>query len=260
MEIVKNAIRCVDCSKILEKPVSIGCGKCVCRKHVEHLMDQMYACKSCGDEHRITRDNSQVVEPLEALIKANIEKLNLGEVYTEAYTNCAELDRVLDDAEELFNDPEYYINESIGKLKNEIEVMREIYKIQIDNMAHELTADLDAYKHECMSNLDQAQCRDRINHMKEYLTLMRNELAECQAKLNDFNTNEREWQVVKHNCQRHSYVLKSNSDDLRSVLLLDKYNRYTACVRSFKKIRLNYQTSNNSSIAESQDFYQETWD
>lgn len=98
MDIVKLAINCSECSSTLNIPVVLPCGWSICLKHLENLQDLTFFCKPCGEDHKIDANYLNTNKALDILVNANVENLNLGREYQEAFNITNELDEAIKDS------------------------------------------------------------------------------------------------------------------------------------------------------------------
>lgn len=236
MEIVEQAFKCSECRRLLEKPVAICCGQTVCLKHVENLENDVFYCKPCEQDHRIEKSSINVNKGYELLINANIKNINLGVEYKDAFELCQQLDRIIPEAQSLTTDPSYFINDSMAKLKNKTEVLREQHKLLIDEQANKIVHDLDKFEKECRSQLDSTDFKTKITNFNNNINQIKNKLDDWKKTLNDFGSQEDRWKIIKRESKKAISDFRTHSNDFKNQLLLNKVNQYLSAVLDFRQI------------------------
>lgn len=238
MDILKSVIKCGDCSRVLEKPVTLPCGSSICLKHLESLQNRTYLCKLCDEDHHIEESNMIVSKALERLINSNVENLNLGCDYNDAFDFCNGLDQSLKNLEAWTNEPMSFIKQTIDKLKNKTELIREERKLKIDEEAKKIIEQLETYLEQCKNNLDSSDLQTKLDEINHDIINTKEKLVEWQTKLNDFSLDEQEWKWIKEYSNKYNYSIKQKSWYLKRELL-KKIDDSIFLVLNFKDMKFN---------------------
>lgn len=238
MDVVKKAFKCAECRNRLVKPVTLVCGVSVCLEHVENLKNSTYLCKCCWENHSIDNKSTNVNKALEMLIEANIGSINLGSGYKRSFESGRELDRVINDMEALVKDSRYFINQTIGILRNQIGLIRLNYKLKIDSMADEIVEKLNSYEEECKNYLHSNDYNKSLVEIDKNLYPRKQNLIRLNSLLNKFSSNENEWDSIEQNSQEDCTKIANDILNLKVDLLGNKLGNYVSLIGQFLKINL----------------------
>lgn len=240
MNVVKKAIKCDNCSAILDRPITLPCGVNVCKKHLVNLVNGKFSCGTCQVDHEIEDKMLNVNKSLELLLNANIKSLNLGAKYNEAYRTCAQLDKICLDMDRLLLDPSFFIVETVAKLKNRVDLLREKFKLSIDQKADQITQQLDKYVHECKNNLksNSELKKNKMYRFTENNNLAKKSLTEWKDTLNFFGSAESDWTSIKQKSDQA--FVKQNNDliAMKRELLQSKLKSHFDLVSNFEHFKL----------------------
>jgi hypothetical protein len=158
METIASAIKCSLCRGVLDSPVLLPCSDLICQRHVHQPGDvggagELMHCLECNASHTIPPGGFPEVKVLTKLLNAKINKLTFPIEYTNAFDSIRQTAKALDEFKLFQNDPYYFVNKTIGELKREVDLMRDQFKLKIDQKADELIQELEQYELECKSNL-----------------------------------------------------------------------------------------------------------
>lgn len=242
MEIIEKAFNCPQCNCVLQKPVTLTCGASVCREHVENLSNNLFLCKSCEHDHQIVKESTNVNKALELLISANIKSIDLGDEFNGAFESCNELDRIIHDLEIITKDPNYFINNSIEKLRNKTELLREQHKLMIDEKANNIILELDMYEKECQANLDVDDFKIKIDAMSKNINQLKEQLAGCNKTLNDFSSKKNQFSNIWQESKTTIDKFTIESIHLKRELLVNKIDQYFSILDDFKEMTVKFNT------------------
>lgn len=239
MEIVQNAFDCADCRRFLEKPVTLVCGTTVCLKHVESLKDGNFFCKSCERDHPIEKRSLSVNKSFELLINANIKNIYFGHEYKEALGSFNKLNEMIAQLETIAKDPSYFINKSIGQLKNKTELIREHHKLVIDLRANQIIRQLDEYEKNCRANLNSFDFKAKVAKLDKHVNEVKLKLNKWKIILNDFGSIDYEWRtIVRESKQILSNLAGYLIDFEYELLLNDKIDLHYSTVFKYQNVSL----------------------
>jgi hypothetical protein len=122
MNLLSDSITCTRCKEILKLPVSFPCGHCVCKHHVNEVLETNAAnnqieCFICNKLYDIPMDGFAPNRPIESLLEKEIDSIDLGDEYNSARDKCEQFDRMLEHFNRIRNDPEVEISTVIRDLK-----------------------------------------------------------------------------------------------------------------------------------------------
>lgn len=128
-----KSLKCVNCDDILDSPVSLPCSHIICQIHISTLKHHEHViCSACRVSHAIKEvatamNQSSAMSSL--ILKSGAEQ----------------------EEPKWFGDLDYYIYDRIDELKNKAELKRELLKLALDQIAHELVDKLGEFekRHRC---------------------------------------------------------------------------------------------------------------
>jgi hypothetical protein len=145
MEEIHISLKCTECKCILEKPVVLPCGDCICQRHVKQDSNE-YTCLVCDIIHPVPRGGFCPVNALERLIKAKFHTMKFPPEYESTLKSLRDFEKLLDQLEVFKKDPYYSIYASIADLKSETDLLREEFKLRIDEQADGIIQELNKYE------------------------------------------------------------------------------------------------------------------
>lgn len=242
METLKIAIQCIECKGVLEKPVALQCGMCVCQRHLLNLASHAYTCKSCGDDHHIDEKLIIVNKSLELLIEAQIDKLDLGREYRHAMETRDKLDRLVSATETFRNDPRYFVNSLVGKLRNQTELLREEHKLKIDQKANKIIAALNCFEFECGLRLTSNEFVAKLTKFDLDLKRIRENLIDWRKSLDSLESKKLKWETIKRDGEAANTHLINSVVDLKAEIFGEELRNHIRTVAQFEDIVLSYKT------------------
>jgi hypothetical protein len=215
-------------------PVLLPCGYSVCQKHVQ---GSQYYCTRCGICHLIPRQgfpqNRAVVE---LLLHANDNFQN--DIQRQDYNNSAtfesfrRLEETFEEMRLLHSEPSYFLNQTIGQLKRDANLIREEFKLKIDERADKIIGELDEYEQECSRALNVHQVQQKLEQMVI-------EMAELRRNMGSFVSSETEWKDLKSQAEIKNATLQDKLAEYKHEALLLKLNEYQTKIVSFSTIKLH---------------------
>lgn len=236
MDVIKTSTICCDCEKVLEKPILMPCGQSVCLRHVENVPNNIYGCKSCGQEHKTNPEYLFINKGLENLIKANLDKIPFSYEYTKAFDYCQQLNDLIMEFELLKKDSSNFVNQIIGKLKNQTELIREEYKLIIDTNANKLIDELNEYERECNSKLERSEFQSVVDKIESDISSIKQDLGEWDKELNDFVSTEEQFETIKEKSREHLFNVDKQTFNFKRQLLTQKLEKFYDSIETFSKI------------------------
>ena len=149
MNKIQKIIICSECNKVFETPIILPCNHSICHKHVnKKSIGDKFKCSKCGLDHEISANRFPLNEDLCEIIETQIAS---SSVHKEAVESVDNLNRMIEDVDNLINDPSSYFYEEISELKNRVNLKSEQLKLKIDEEKDKLLKKLDDYKTRCDS-------------------------------------------------------------------------------------------------------------
>jgi hypothetical protein len=247
MDIIKKAITCSVCKTTLDAPVLLPCGKSICEKHVNNESDA-YACDDCDLDHLIPENGFPRNKIAEDLVRTKIQQFNLGEDYENLKESCVDFKAIIESIQHLKNDPTLYINETIGEIKNAIDLRRDELKLQIDEEAQVLIDELDEYEEECKANLISKEFTDTSLELGEFLRSMSTDLDKWQSQLDIFEINVDKLKQMYQDSNQKLEELQDRKQKLTKSLLKNQLTEY-------KERKVNFINKEFSSSSKYTDIY-----
>lgn len=119
MDEILSAINCSNCQKSLKNPLLLPCNHSVCEKHVTEEQRSI-KCLECGQEHEKPEHGFVKNLALQRIIETGIERMDLGPAYRQVNTSCKKFNLLLDEIENLTQNPDNYIHSLISDLKTKV--------------------------------------------------------------------------------------------------------------------------------------------
>lgn len=126
MDIVLDSLKCVDCRKTLDQPISLPCGHLICKSHTEEIAQEEIICSKCGTRHQ--NKEFAVIEAVLNMIKVQLDSFDFGPEHSETTKSCDELKNEIDKNDSILNDMDYFIHKSVDSLKNRVLLQSEHLK------------------------------------------------------------------------------------------------------------------------------------
>jgi Skp family chaperone for outer membrane proteins len=223
MEPVFDPIKCKTCEEILNKPVFLPCGHSICQVHVDEAKtsNSDIKCCRCMESHSIPEKGFSLNKDLEALIENRIDSLDLGEDYNYTHNQSLAFANFVERFESYTNKPEMRIHNYISGEKNEIDLIREKLKKEIDQKCLLMIEKLEEFEKECMANLDSVRSRfdDKLD---EKLNKWKIKSEQFTNDLRSFESSKRK--KVKEEVDLHLKEIRSELYDFDESLFLNRFN------------------------------------
>ena len=231
MESLLKFIKCKKCLELLEKPVVLPCGNCICEKHQNEDRDDNNSvyCSVCDLHHEIPPNGGFVRNlPLEELIEQKIDRIDFGEEYHSAYNKLKDFSDLFEEFEKLKNNPEDKVYDIISEIKSEIDLRREELKSQIDKDALSVIKKLDEYEAECKAKIASIKAEieknNKINRWKEDLNRWRQQMRTFEKHIDKWkkihkesSSKYHEMIIAYHNF--HDELFLNRLDDYKDLKL-----------------------------------------
>jgi hypothetical protein len=252
MEMIKEAIKCAECKSVLESPVFLPCSDSICKKHVKEGASEFH-CLACDIIHQVPNVGFPVNKALAVLLKRKIQNSKFSPEYNRALESIKHLENKVDEAKLFQRDPHFFINKVISELKSETDILRDEFKLAIDQKADAIIKDLDEYEQECKSNLNSRDVAKKLDEMSIIIREINDDLAAWQETLRDFDAKEEILKLIKENGVRYKSELQSKLNEYESDFLMRKIGGYQQKVLSFCKTKL--QSNHKLTIFRSNLYY-----
>ena len=190
MDKITNAIKCVNCSSIINSPVMLFCGHSVCKHHTQtnnpenvfNLLNQnKITCGKCLKEHTIPSEGFPQNESLIEILAAQIHKIDLGKMHKKAKQDCETIESLVNETEAVLADPTCLTMEEIDTMKNSIFLRREELKLKIDKETDKLITKIDDFLE---------RTKNSVNKKEYKLLNEQNKMAKINLNKNKGKLNE----------------------------------------------------------------------
>lgn len=236
MDKISTSLKCVFCTEILLKPVTLPCGHSICQKHTE-TNNERITCAQCGSNH--LNKGFCVSEALEKIIASQLASLDFGNVHKEARSSCAKLRDVLDRITLVLKDPNFYTHEEINELKNRIVLKNEEFKFKLEEATQKLLDSLEKYNDNCKQYLNSVDYEKNANIMLEARNEAEKELEERLLILNEIKLNESDWKQIQADTDQKCNDLKQKLNEFQQQLLLERLEENKRNINMFEKINVD---------------------
>lgn len=239
MDIIKNAVKCIKCKGLLEVPVLLPCGECVCKKHIDTSQKEFF-CIGCGNNHRIPKGGGFYrIKALENIIKTRVDKINMGIEYNRTFETCKNLENVLNEVNFLKAVPVYHIVDVIDRLKNEVDIKREELKHKIDLESDRIIGELSEYELECKRNLTSQEFMAKSRELEEKIVNVKLDLDAWLRQLDNLESNVKKWDKIRNESEKRIKDMQSSMKRFQDQLLLNKLAEFELKHIEFGEIDVN---------------------
>jgi hypothetical protein len=238
MDVFFNSIKCIDCKHVLNSPVLLPCGHSICQDHVTSHGGSRgeYHCLECDTIHAIPSGGFIRNMALQSMLNANIQRVKFSQEYESAFASCKSFEKILADFKLYQTDPFYYINNTIGELKMETDLLREECKLKIDQKADEIIKELEKYEQTCAQHVN-LKGHQLTKTTGELVQQMDDRLDKWKQCLATFDSDEDKWAKMKLECESQMAQLQVKLVEYKDSLLLGKFDEHRLKVTSFTKIK-----------------------
>lgn len=226
MNKIQNAIKCVNCKNVLDRPIILPCTHSICQKHAAlskslDLNGSSLFCNACGIQHQIPLNGGFTLNlALCEIIDAKIGSLDLGKEHTDAKQACQNFEQLLDKIDNILADPANFIYEAIGFLKNVIQLKGDEMKLRIDEKMNASFEKLREYDDRCKDLLKTSEFKAKSAKFSLEKEKARRDFEKWMATLNEVKLNEEEWKRVKRESEKAIEMFKIELDRFKIELLL----------------------------------------
>ena len=131
----------------------------------------------------------------ENLIKYKFDRIDLGSEHKTAVESSEDLRVIMDEFKRLSEHPELEITESIGEIRNKIDLHREQAKKKIDDDAIELIRELDEYEARCKSGLSGEKLAVS-SEVQELINSLESDRSKWEKELNMFERSVKKLKTI----------------------------------------------------------------
>jgi hypothetical protein len=237
MQDLLESLKCLECQNILEKPVVLPCGDFICMKHLKPDSSE-HLCTTCDILHAIPNGGFRENKTLAKLLKTNIHEAKFCKEYENAYVSFKNLEKTFEESKLFNKDPYLFINKTVSDLKMEVDILREEFKLKIDEKADALIKEMDEYEQECKGNLNSVDSSLKFEEMAAHMERVKVELQKWKTILDSFSPNEHKWKSIEEESEKLAIDLEVTLNEYKQEALLNKLYDYQLRLASFTKIDL----------------------
>jgi hypothetical protein len=205
--------------------VILPCGDSICKNHVKQDGGEFH-CSLCDIIHVIPVVGFPPNKALAKLLDEKIQKVKFTPEYTSALRSFKNLEKILQDLKLFHGDAFYFINQTIGELRRETDLLRDEYKLVIDQKADEIINELIKYEAECKSKLASPDVSNKLTKIAQDIARIENQLAKWQKTLNSFEPNESEWKIIEEEGESQFNNLEIELHEHQDDFLLNRLGEY----------------------------------
>lgn len=237
VEKLKSILNCNVCNKLLTQPIALPCGETVCYKHLSNMIEQdtlfsTIKCSLCEKDHVVPEEGFQTLKSIDKLLEIEVNKIDLGPKFNECnetidYLKISEtIDYLMNDIEEMKNDPENFIYSYFSELKKEVDIQRETLKLNIDS-----------YYEEMIINIESSECESKklakkMNDISDRLQKYKEELNELIEEFDTFEINDAKYDSIHSKAESYKPKYEKMVVEIKNHLLGE-------CSHEFVPIELN---------------------
>jgi hypothetical protein len=239
MEEIIRSLKCTQCKNMLSSPLILPCGHAICSEHVTAGETSECHCTVCDIIHVVPEGGFARILALETILNANIQKAKFCAQYERAVGSLKEVEKKLDNFKLVHTNPDYFVSQTIGELKIETDLLREQFKLKIDERADEILKDLREYEQECHDQ--QRNPQDLPNRNKEtdrFLQGVNEQIEKWKKTLDNFDSSEVMWKVTEKESQNELFNLEAWLGELKDACLLQKLHEYESKLVEFSRFQL----------------------
>ena len=138
----------------------------------------------------------------------------LGDVYYQANDEIESLETTFNKVKDFINDPKFYIYETISKLKNDVELRRELLKKKIDEISNKMIDKLENYQKECNENINKINIEEKTKDLNK----------EIESNLDEWTKDNKRMLIVSSDSKRKEIRSKAIEFDIRLFKRLEELN------------------------------------
>jgi hypothetical protein len=237
MEAFKQSLKCTQCKGWLELPVLLPCGDSICQKHVTSESKECH-CLECDSIHSVPSAGFPQNKALKKQLDARVQEANFCKEYTTAFESFKSLEETFEAMTLFKRDPSFFVNQAIGELKAEVDLLREEFKLKIDQKTEILIKELDEYELEYKSSLNSKPVSPKIDKILIESDVVVKNMEKWGKCLANFTPNENEWNLLIEECKTKKIELVDKLDECKQEALLNRLNDYQMKLVSFTTIEL----------------------
>lgn len=218
MNRVLDDLICKTCREYFRQPVVLKCGHTTCKSHASN--QAVIYCIECRQEYSSKDDDGEELRENKT-VASLIEKFACDWPYNEGVKTYGALKKQLDENDELLNNPDYFVHETIGELKNKVLLKAEQIKVQVDEIKQDMIDGLNEYEKRCKEK-SAALEREEFESENERV---KSRLGDWSSLLKEEPRVDRliQWKMMLTEGGQMLKDLRHGQSKFQSKLLLDQY-------------------------------------
>ncbi len=186
---IHSLFNCPLCKTTFKDPVTLLCGKTVCKVHCEQITKEK--CRFCNKNHSKPEDGFNVNEVIRSQLELQVNKININFTQFNEYKKILEeLDKGFKEIERIRNNPESFTNDFFNELTRQVDLRRETLIEDIHDYSKKVIENINKLKEECLENSKTSskikenidEIKDKLNNLKVFLEMDDKEHEEIMSQ------------------------------------------------------------------------------
>lgn len=235
---MNSLVECPICKRTLEEPVLLPCSHTVCKKHERDSTTttrNSLTCPTCRAAHDVPEQGGFLFNAIaKEFVERRFERLYLGVEHKVAVDAFLELKRLLTTTKGIHDNPDVKIHETIGELKNRIDLRREKAKEEIDQEAVGLIDEFEAFEAHLQASLAAVGSAASSHETKMLIESLENKIDVWESELNGWGTKDvKKWKNMHQEIVANYRELRVKCESIRDGLFTDAFNKLVDKQRIF---------------------------
>jgi len=169
---IQSLFICPICKTTFQDPVTLTCGKTVCKQHCEEIIKD--DCQFCNEKHSIPKNGFIVNEIINTQLELHVDKINMSFPQYEDYKKTLEdLNKGLKEVETSMNNQESYLSDYFGEITRQVDLRRETVIEDIHDYSNKIIQNINNIKEECLEKSKTSlKIKENIQTFKDKLKIL----------------------------------------------------------------------------------------
>ena len=185
---INKLLNCAICSQLLCNPISLPCGKTVCKEHSEEVFEEK--CRFCEIIHTLPEGGFQINSLINGLLSNQLSTLDIKfSKFNDSKKLIEDLNNRFSKIVSVHNDPSKYISEYFKHLRKQVYDRNDKIIQKTELYSNELIKKIDILYQECKAEApSKTKTTSRVDECKDKLKELNEMFASCEV--NDANLEE----------------------------------------------------------------------